>query len=92
MSVFRSNRQLYVQFVDDEQGRTLAAASTLGGDLQAAGGGRLNVDKARQLGALAARAAQAKGITTVVFDRGGFAYHGQIKAVADGAREAGLKF
>ena len=89
MSVFVSNKHLYVQFIDDAAGKTLAAVSTLDAALQ---GQKLNIATAKRLGELAAQAAQAKGIATVVFDRGGFAYRGRLQAVADAAREGGLKF
>ena len=89
MSVFVSNQHLYVQFIDDAAAKTLAAVSTLAGALK---GQKLNVATAKQLGALAAQAAQAKGISAVVFDRGGFAYRGRLQALADAAREGGLKF
>ena len=89
MSVFVSNQHLYVQFVDDAAAKTLAAVSTLDGGLK---GQKLNVATAKQLGALAAKAAQEKGIAAVVFDRGGFAYRGRLQALADAAREGGLKF
>ena len=87
MSVYVSNRNIYVQFVDDAAGTTLASASTL--VLDAA---KLTVAVAKQLGTAAAAAAKAKGIETVVFDRGGFAFKARLKALADAAREAGLKF
>lgn len=91
MSVFVSNRHLYVQFIDDLAGTTLAAASTQtqGLDVPA---GKKNVDVAKKLGALAAQVAQSKGISQVVFDRGGFNFTGRIKALADAARAGGLKF
>ena len=89
MSVFVSNQHLYVQFIDDAAGKTLAAVSTLAAALK---GQKLNVATAKQLGALAAKAAQEKGIAAVVFDRGGFAYRGRLQALADAAREGGLKF
>ena len=89
MSVFVSNQHLYVQFIDDAAAKTLAAVSTVAGTLK---GQKLNVATAKQLGALAAKAAQEKGIAAVVFDRGGFAYRGRLQAVADAAREGGLKF
>ncbi len=90
MTVFVSNRHLYVQFVDDVAARTLASASTQSEG--AAAGGKNNVAVAKKLGALAGEVARQKGIQAVVFDRGGFAYKGRIKALADAAREAGLKF
>ena len=89
MSVFVSNQHLYVQFIDDAAGKTLAAVSTLDAALK---GQKLNVATAKQLGALAAKAAQEKGIAAVVFDRGGFAFRGRLQALADAAREGGLKF
>ena len=89
MSVFVSNQHLYVQFIDDAAAKTLAAVSTVAGTLK---GQKLNVATAKQLGALAAKAAQEKGIAAVVFDRGGFAYRGRLQALADAAREGGLKF
>jgi large subunit ribosomal protein L18 len=91
MSVYVSNRHLYVQFIDDAAGSTLAAASTQTEGLGVPEG-KKNVDVAKKLGALAARVAQDKGIREVVFDRGGFNFTGRIKALADAAREAGLKF
>jgi large subunit ribosomal protein L18 len=88
MCVFVSNKHMYVQFVDDEAAATLASASTA----QAGEGARISVETARQLGKRAADAARAKGIETVVFDRGGFRFAGRIRALADAAREAGLTF
>ena len=89
MSVFVSNQHYYVQFIDDAAAKTLAAVSTVAGSLK---GRSLNVETARELGRQAAEAAKAKGIAEVVFDRGGFAYRGRLKALADAAREGGLKF
>ncbi len=89
MSVFISNQHFYVQFIDDAAAKTLAAVSTVAGTLK---GQKLNVATAKQLGALAAQAAKEKGISAVVFDRGGFAYRGRLQALADAARESGLKF
>jgi large subunit ribosomal protein L18 len=88
MCVHVSNRHIQVQFVDDDKGVTLAAVSTLG----ATAVGRKSVDGAKEIGRKAAEAAQGKGIAAVVFDRGGFAFHGRVKAIADAARAAGLKF
>ncbi len=88
LAVFRSNKHIYVQAIDDLAGRTLASASTMDADLR--GGATATVDAAKRVGQLVAQRAQAAGITTVVFDRGGFKYHGRVAAVADGAREAGL--
>lgn len=90
LSVFRSNKHLYVQVVDDAKGHTLVAASTLEEDLKEKVGG--SVEGAKTLGNLIAKRALAKKITQVVFDRSGYLYHGRIKAVADAAREGGLKF
>lgn len=90
MSVFVSNRHLYVQFIDDTASSTLAQCSTQSEAL--GGAARNNADTARKLGQLAAQAALEKGIKEVVFDRGGFTYGGRIKVLADAAREAGLKF
>ena len=89
MSVYVSGLHIYVQFIDDAKGVTLAAVTTQHGELK---GGRANVAAATKLGAMAAEAAKAKGISKVVFDRGGFAYAGRIKALADAARGAGLQF
>lgn len=86
MSVFRSNKQIYVQVIDDDAKKTLASASSLGLE-------KMNKsEQAAKVGQLIAEKAQAAGITAVVFDRNGYLYHGRVKAVADAAREAGLKF
>jgi large subunit ribosomal protein L18 len=89
-SVFRSNKHLYAQLVDDVKGATLVAASTLEEELKDKMGG--STDGAKTLGNLVAKRALAKNITQVVFDRSGYLYHGRIKALADAAREGGLKF
>jgi large subunit ribosomal protein L18 len=91
LAVFRSNKHLSVQLIDDDAGVTLAAASTTEADLRANGTGA-SVDAATRVGTLVAERAKAAGIEKVVFDRGGFAYHGRIAAVASAAREAGLEF
>ncbi|CAN5244277.1 50S ribosomal protein L18 [soil metagenome] len=88
LAVFRSNRHMVAQVVDDVSGRTLAAASTLEAGLRSASGNR---DAAATVGRLVAERAKAVGIERVVFDRGGYLYHGRVAAVADAAREAGLK-
>ena len=88
--VTRSSRHITAQIVDDTAGHTLASASTLETDLRSADGDKSAL--ARQVGALVAQRAQEKGVSTVVFDRGGSAYHGRIAALADGARENGLVF
>ena len=88
LDVFRSAKHIYAQLIDDEAGVTLAAASTMDKDFEGFGG---NVEAATQVGKNIAATALEKGITEVVFDRGGFVYHGRVKALADGAREGGLK-
>ena len=88
LSVFRSDKHIYAQIIDDEQGRTIAAASTTEKDLRGATGG--NVDAAVRVGRAIAERALSNGIESVVFDRGGYRYHGRVKALADAAREAGL--
>ena len=90
LSVFRSNRHLYVQLVDDVKGHTLVAASTSEEELKGKVGG--TIEGAKTLGNLVAKRALAKNISQVVFDRSGYLYHGRIKALADAAREGGLKF
>ena len=90
LSVFRSNRHIYVQIVDDVKGHTLASACSLEEELKRDIGG--SIEGAKTLGGLVAKRALAKNITHVVFDRSGYLYHGRIKAVADAAREGGLKF
>ena len=91
LAVFRSNKHLTLQVIDDVAGRTIAAASTTEAAAKTEGSGA-TVDAATRLGQLVAERAKAAGITQVVFDRGGFAYHGRIAAVAAAAREAGLEF
>jgi large subunit ribosomal protein L18 len=91
LAVFRSNKHLSVQLIDDENGRTLASASTAEADMRSAGSGA-TVAAATRLGQLLAERAKAAGIGQVVFDRGGFLYHGRVAAVAAAAREAGLEF
>jgi large subunit ribosomal protein L18 len=90
LAVYRSNRHISAQVIDDRAGRTLVAASTLEGDLQS--GGTSNKDAARRVGQLVAQRARDAGVERVVFDRGGFLYHGRVAAVAEAAREAGLEF
>lgn len=92
LAVFRSNRHLYVQVIDDEKACTLAAANTLQKDVASLIEGKKRLEVAAVVGKAIAERAQAVGVKQVVFDRGGFKYHGQIKALADGAREAGLEF
>ncbi len=90
LAVYRSNRHIQAQVIDDLVGTTLVAASTLEADLREGSTG--TVDAAKKVGTLVAERAKDAGITTVVFDRGGYLYHGRVAAVADGAREAGLEF
>jgi large subunit ribosomal protein L18 len=92
LAVFRSQSHIYAQIIDDDGGRTLAAASSLDKDLKAEHKRGANVAAAKAVGTLIATRAKEKGIEAVVFDRGGFQYHGRIKALADGARAGGLKF
>ena len=92
LAVFKSNNHMYAQIIDDTVGNTLVSASTLQKDLKAELEKTNNVDAAAYLGTVIAKKAMEKGITSVVFDRGGFIYHGKIKALADAAREAGLNF
>ena len=92
LAVFRSNNHMYAQIIDDTFGNTLVSASTLQKDVKAELEKTNNVEAAAYLGTVIAKKAIEKGITSVVFDRGGFIYHGKIKALADAAREAGLNF
>lgn len=89
MSIYRSNRDIYVQLIDDTQGHTLAAASSR--EAGAAGTGTKS-EQSKAVGLKVAEIAKAAGIEQVVFDRGGYLYHGRVKALAEGAREGGLKF
>ena len=86
MSVFRSNKQIYVQIINDLDGKTLAAASSLGLEAMP------KIDQAAKVGELVAKKAQEAGVTAVVFDRNGYLYHGRVKSLADAARKGGLKF
>jgi large subunit ribosomal protein L18 len=90
LCVFRSLKQIYAQVVDDQKGCTLAAAAS--GDKDAAGASGGNLAGAKAVGRLIAERAKAKGVQRVVFDRGGYLYHGRVKALAEAAREAGLEF
>jgi large subunit ribosomal protein L18 len=90
MSVFRSNRHIVVQVIDDETGKTIAAASTHEADVRS--GATSNKDAAGNVGRLVAERAAAEGVKAVVFDRGGNKYHGRVAALADAARDAGLEF
>lgn len=89
LNVFRSTNNIYAQIIDDVKGVTLASASSLDKDIDVYGG---NKDAARKVGELIAKRAADKGITEVVFDRGGYIFHGRVKELAEGAREGGLKF
>jgi len=90
LSVFRSNKDIYVQLIDDLKGETLAAVSSKDKDIAAQKGTK--IEKSKLVGAAIARKAVELGLKTVKFDRGGYLYHGRVKAVADGAREGGLQF
>jgi large subunit ribosomal protein L18 len=92
LSVFRSSKHIYAQLIDDNSGVTLASASTVDKELsgQVDNGG--NIESARKVGELIAKRAKEKGFDNVVFDRGGYLYHGRVQALADAAREAGLQF
>ena len=92
LAVFRSNNHMYAQIIDDTVGKTLVSASTLDKDVKAECEKTNNVEAAAVVGKVVAKKASEKGITTVVYDRGGFIYEGKIKALAEAAREAGLEF
>ena len=92
LSVYRSLNHVYVQVIDDEQGKTLAAASSLESAVKGQKNGKLKTDVAKMVGSLISDRAKEKGITTIVFDRGGYLYHGRVKALAEAVREGGLVF
>ena len=92
LSVFRSSKHIYAQVIDDNAGRTVVAASTLDKDLKGALKKGSDLESAQAVGKLVAERALKAGVTDVVFDRGGYIYHGRVKALADAAREAGLNF
>ena len=92
LSVFRSSKHIYAQLIDDVKGVTVASASTLDKELADQVGNGGNIEAARKIGELIANRAKAKGVEQIVFDRGGYLYHGRIQALADAAREAGLEF
>ncbi len=92
LSVFRSDKHIYAQIIDDVQGQTLAAASTLSSEIKEKLAGLKKADAAKEVGRVLAARAKEKGIAKVVFDRNGFLYHGRVKAVADSCREHGLEF
>ena len=92
LSVFRSSKHIYAQLIDDDKGTTLAAASSVEKPMREGGAKGANKDAAKAVGKLLAERAIAKGVKDVVFDRGGYLYHGRVKALADAAREGGLNF
>src|SRR5262250_1661753 len=92
LSVFRSSQHIYAQVIDDNKGETLASASSLEKDMRGSLKTGANIDAAKAVGKLLAQRASAKGVKDVVFDRGGYLYHGRVKALADAAREGGLNF
>jgi large subunit ribosomal protein L18 len=92
LNVYRSEAEIYAQVIDDQAGRTLAAASSIDHELREKLGGMNKTEQARLVGQLVAERARNKGVTEVIFDRGGFRYIGRVKALADGARQAGLEF
>src|SRR5215469_9985660 len=92
LSVFRSSKHIYAQVIDDEKGETLVAASSLEKDMRGSLKTGADIGAAKAVGKLVAERAVGKGITDVIFDRGGYRYHGRVKALADAAREGGLKF
>ena len=92
LNIFRSSKHIFAQVIDDSKGHTLAQASTLDADIRTQAKELTKVEEAKRFGKLVAERAQAAGIKQVVFDRGGFRYHGRVKALADASREAGLEF
>ena len=92
LNVFRSRNDIYAQVIDDETGHTLVSASTIDGELRSKMKGLTKTEQAKEVGLVVAERAKAKGVETVVFDRGGYRYIGRVKALADGAREGGLQF
>jgi large subunit ribosomal protein L18 len=92
LSVFRSSKQIYAQIIDDQQGHTIAAASSIEKPMREALKSGANVEAARRVGKELAERAKKAGVDKVVFDRGGYMYHGRVKALAEGAREGGLDF
>ena len=92
LCVYRSNKHIYAQIVDDQETKTIAAVSTLSKELASLGNNRASKEAAQKVGELIAKKARERNIDKVVFDRNGFLYHGRVRAVADAAREAGLEF
>lgn len=92
LNVYRSSAHIYAQVIDDDAGHTLVSASTLESNVVAQGDGSTKTDKAKAVGQIVGKRALDSGVESVVFDRGGYQYHGRVQAVAEGARESGLKF
>ncbi len=92
LCVFRSLNHIYAQVIDDLKGHTLASASTLDSEIKGDADGKVKSDKAKLVGVLIAKRALSKGVSQVAFDRGGYKYHGRVKALAEAARQGGLKF
>jgi large subunit ribosomal protein L18 len=92
LNIYRSEAEIYAQVIDDHAGHTLAAASSIDHEIRGKMDGKTKTEQARLVGQLVAERAKTKGVTRVVFDRGGFRYIGRVKALADGARETGLEF
>jgi large subunit ribosomal protein L18 len=92
LSVFRSSKHIYAQVIDDQKGETLASASSMEKEMRGSGNTGANIDAAKAVGKLIADRCKAAGIDKVVFDRGGYMFHGRVKALADAARESGLAF
>ena len=92
LSVHRSSKHIYAQVIDDQKGETLASASSMEKEMRGSGNTGANIDAAKAVGKLLAERAVKKGVKEVVFDRGGYLYHGRVKALADAARESGLSF
>lgn len=92
LCVYRSLNHVYAQIIDDSQGHTLVATSTLDPEIKGEADGKTKSDKAKLVGSLVAKRALSKGISQIVFDRGGYKYHGRVKALAEAARQEGLKF
>ncbi len=92
LNVYRSSKHIYAQIIDDSRGHTLVAASTQDPSLREQLSNMTKVDEAREVGKLVGRRAKERGVSKVVFDRGGWLYHGRVKSLADGAREGGLEF
>ena len=91
LSVFRSSKNIYAQIIDDQKGHTIVSASSIEKSMKSINSGR-NIEAAKKIGSLVAERALKKGLSNIVFDRGGYKYHGRVKALAEAARSAGLKF